>query len=496
MEQEGRRFSIPPGRMTKVPPAPGRKDAGHRCLGQRRGRDMRTSQKHVTHIGPEARSLSSKPLPPSPSLPPHPTQWHEVAQLAEAAIPVVSGAGRAAQRAAGAKGPSPGTVQGSILCPRLGGQEGSGRPESPRKRGSKRSRDEREEREGTENGSSCGETQRGCRVEAEPSPEGQESRTAGTRLSLPWSLRPPASCWPFSSAGGRWVEWCFGALRSFLQARPEPAHRRRGRRSPQGRGADRRLGDTGTHTQTPRARSCPEISVPLFLTPYAPVPSWRRGKSSSASNLCPWSCSLGDSGAARGLGGGAGVAHGSRAQRSRWGRSGGWRDGKAAEGGDSRLASPCQGPRAPGGGARVTRLWRGRLLRCCLPAGRESRGRCQGASPLQPGPRPAGLLGNQESQAQLIKLWAQAVQERSGVQDLRKPRGTAVPPRSPPSVQAPGGRTRPGGPLSPSWGSVASILSSPLPSHRSSASTRCSRPDPSTPSPTGGRAGMGVGDAR
>lgn len=210
----------------------------------------------------------------------------------------------------------------------------------------------------------------------------------------------------------------------------------------------------------------------------------------------PGAAALETPGAARDLGGGAGVAHGSRAQRSRWGRSGGWRDGKEAEGGDSRLASPCQGPRAPGGGARVTRLWRGRLLRCCLPAGRESRGRCQGASPLQPGPWPAGLLGNQESQAQLIKLWAQAVQERSGVQDLQKPRGTAVPPRSPPSVQAPGGRTRPWGPLSPSWGSVASILSSPLPSHRSSASTRCSRPDPSTPSPTGGRAGMGVGDAR
>lgn len=88
---------------------------------------MRMSKKHVTHIGPEARTLSSKPLPPSPSLPPHPTQWHEVAQLGEAAVPVVSGAGRAAQHGARAKSPSPGPLQGFVLCPRLGGQSHRGR---------------------------------------------------------------------------------------------------------------------------------------------------------------------------------------------------------------------------------------------------------------------------------------------------------------------------------------------------------------------------------
>lgn len=103
---------------------------------------------------------------------------------------------------------------------------------------------------------------------------------------------------------------------------------------------------------------------------------------------------------------------------------------------------------------------------CCLPAGREGRGRCQGASPLQPGPWPAGLLGNQESQAQLIKLWAQAVQERGGTQDLQKPRGAAVPPAEPFPHAGPRGHTRPGGPLSPSWGRGASSPPlAPLPPH-------------------------------
>ena len=79
-------------------------------------------------------------------------------------------------------------------------------------------------------------------------------------------------------------------------------------------------------------------------------------------------------------------------------------------------------PRAPcwGEWAAVTRLRRGWLLLCCLPAGSESRRRCQGASPLQPGLWPAGLLGKQESQAQLIKLWAEAVQEISGIRVPRK----------------------------------------------------------------------------
>lgn len=77
---------------------------------------------------------------------------------------------------------------------------------------------------------------------------------------------------------------------------------------------------------------------------------------------------------------------------------------------DSCLPSPCQVPRAPGGGSgRVTRPWRGRLLPCCLPAG-ESRRRgweppAHSLDPSQP------LLGKQESQAQLIKLWAEDVPE-------------------------------------------------------------------------------------
>lgn len=58
----------------------GRKNPSHSCLGQERGRDMRMSKKHVTHLGLEARTLASNPLA-SPLLPPHPTQWYKVAQL-------------------------------------------------------------------------------------------------------------------------------------------------------------------------------------------------------------------------------------------------------------------------------------------------------------------------------------------------------------------------------------------------------------------------------
>lgn len=112
-----------------------------------------------------------------------------------------------------------------------------------------------------------------------------------------------------------------------------------------------------------------------------------------------------------------------------WGTSGGWRDGRAGPGGDSHPPSPRQVPRAPRRGewAAVTRLRRVWLLLCCLPAGSESRRRCQGASPLQPGPWPAGLLGNQESQAQLIKLWAEAVQGISGTQDPQMLKPVASP---------------------------------------------------------------------
>lgn len=128
---------------------------------------------------------------------------------------------------------------------------------------------------------------------------------------------------------------------------------------------------------------------------------------------------------------------------------------------------------------------------CCLPAGREGRGRCQGASPLQPGPWPAGLLGNQESQAQLIKLWAQAVQERGGTQDLQKPRGAAVPPMEPFPHAGPRRAHLAWGPSLPQLGE-RSIVPSPC----SSASTPSSRPDPSTPQPTGGCGGVGVGEHR
>lgn len=42
-------------------------------------------------------------------------------------------------------------------------------------------------------------------------------------------------------------------------------------------------------------------------------------------------------------------------------------------------------------------------------------------SSLLPGPQPAGLLGKQEGQAQLIKLWAQALQESRGRREHGKP---------------------------------------------------------------------------
>lgn len=92
---------------------------------------------------------------------------------------------------------------------------------------------------------------------------------------------------------------------------------------------------------------------------------------------------------------------------------------KCWEGRDSSLPSPRQVPRASGGGSgRVTRPWRGRLLPCCLPAG-ESRRRgweppARSLAPSQP------LLGKQESQAQLIKLWAEDV-PNCGIQYPQKP---------------------------------------------------------------------------
>lgn len=228
---------------------------------------MRMSKKHVTHIGPEARTLSSKPLPPSLSLPPHPTRWHEVVQLGEAATPAASGAGRAAQHGASARGPSPGTLQGFILCPRLEGQEGSGRSESPRKTDLKRRRDQREER--TENGRGCREAQRGPGVEAEPSAERKASRRAGAQLSPALVPRAPASCWPLLSAGGRWVERCFRSAWLRPPSPPRERHTHTQTHGPRLYRKDAGLirGRRHRHPRTLRARSCPEISVPLFLTP-------------------------------------------------------------------------------------------------------------------------------------------------------------------------------------------------------------------------------------
>lgn len=143
-------------------------------------------------------------------------------------------------------------------------------------------------------------------------------------------------------------------------------------------------------------------------------------------------------------------------------------------------ASPRQVPRAPcrGEWAAVTRLRRVWLLLCCLPAGSESRRRCQGASPLQPGPWPASLLGNQESQAQLIKLWAEAVQEISGTQDPQK----LYPVASPEPFLSGGCQTGAGGGAreSPSCNCCMKHVSSTLLSHCSSASVHTSRPAPST----------------
>lgn len=228
---------------------------------------MRMSKKHVTHIGPEARTLSSKPLPPSLSLPPHPTRWHEVVQLGEAATPAASGAGRAAQRGASARGPSPGTLQGFILCPWLEGQEGSGRPESSRKTDLKRRRDQREER--TENGRGCREAQRGPGVEAEPSAEQKASRRAGAQLSPALVPRAPASCWPLLSAGGRWVERCFRSAWLRPPSPPRERHTHTQTHGPRVYRKDAGLirGRRHRRPRTLRARSCPEISVPLFLTP-------------------------------------------------------------------------------------------------------------------------------------------------------------------------------------------------------------------------------------
>lgn len=139
-------------------------------------------------------------------------------------------------------------------------------------------------------------------------------------------------------------------------------------------------------------------------------------------------------------------------------------------------ASPRQVPRAPRWGewAAVTRLRHVWLLLCCLPAGSESKRRCQGASPLQPGPWPAGLLGNQESQAQLIKLWAEDVQRISGTQDPQK----LYPVASPEHFLRGGCQTGGGG--SPSCNYCMKHVSSPLLSHCSSASAHTSRPAPST----------------
>lgn len=107
---------------------------------------------------------------------------------------------------------------------------------------------------------------------------------------------------------------------------------------------------------------------------------------------------------------------------SGWGTSGGWQDGRAGgEGTAARLShARCHVHHVRGSGAAVPRrLGRVWLLLCCLPGWGESRRRCQGL-PLQPGRWPASLLGNRRARAQLIKLWAEAVQEISGTQDPQK----------------------------------------------------------------------------
>lgn len=239
---------------------------------------MRMSKKHVTHIGPEARTLSSKPLPPSLSLPPHPTRWHEVVQLGEAATPAASGAGRAAQRGASARGPSPGTLQGFILCPRLEGQEGSGRPESPRKTDLKRRRDQREER--TENGRGCREAQRGPGVEAEPSAEQKASRRAGAQLSPrpgpsgPCVLLAPLVRW--RALGGE-------VFSERLAPSSKPTQRTAHTHTdawapplPQGRGVDQR-----PETQTPSDSACEKLpgdfrsALPHSLAPGSYLETWK-----------------------------------------------------------------------------------------------------------------------------------------------------------------------------------------------------------------------------
>lgn len=74
-------------RMTQVTACPGEKEPQPSMLRAGEGRDMRMSKKHVTHASGQDPVFQS----PAPSLPPHPTQWHEVAWLGEAAIPDIGG---------------------------------------------------------------------------------------------------------------------------------------------------------------------------------------------------------------------------------------------------------------------------------------------------------------------------------------------------------------------------------------------------------------------
>lgn len=241
------------------------------------------------------------------------------------------------------------------------------------------------------------EAQRGRLAEARP---GTRRRDTPGQPALSC---PSACCWLFWSvggdpAGGRNAVWGFaspakparGQRPQTDQATSCSAQRRAHRRV--GPAFTRRAqGQADTHPQTLRTTRSPRVSTPLFLAPpgelespppcltFAPTPQPLETPGATQERREQL---LGEQDEK--LQGGAG---------GKEGRDGAW-----------PLHARCH-VRQVGGGGRVTRLWRGCLGLGCLPAGRVS-GRGWEPLPLQPGPCPAGLLGNQESQAQLIKRGA------------------------------------------------------------------------------------------
>lgn len=233
---------------------------------------------------------------------------------------------------------------------------------------------------------------------------------------------------------------------------------------PKGHGASQRLRGTNTHPQTLLTRRSPKVSTSLFLIPHLLVNYLGVEKSSSTSNLCPSNCSHWET-----LGA-------TQEQRCWWQQSvelrglAGVKDGEI--GGPRRKR---QLPALSTPGATCARWGGVGESRGCGVAGFCSAvyqlgGKAGGGAREPPhcNLAPSQLACWVTSQAQLIKLWANAVQERSGIQNLLKPHPAAIPPRSPFPYAALLGATQLGALLPPA--SKCSI-SPPLPSHCSSAHT-------------------------